>query len=102
MKSTTPRQKIRSRTHGCYLNIPNPNGHAHQQPVVLEVQEAQDPDEPLLQRPSSFGIKFDDPLHDIELQYVGLGSKNFHIQDVPTDGGLVWDGDPGTAHVFEW
>lgn len=74
------------------------DGHAHQQPAVIEGQETHDPDEPPLP-----GLR-DEEKSTIELQSVGttLNSNSVtDIHDVSTNSGHIWDGSPGTAQAFD-
>ncbi|CZR65470.1 related to potassium/sodium P-type ATPase [Phialocephala subalpina] len=80
------------------------DGQAHQQPVVIEGQETQDPDEPPLSGLSASDIIHDKPDGVIELQDVSTSSNsisNSDSHDISKQPSSTWDRDPGTAHAFD-
>jgi len=83
------------------------DGHSHAQPVAIEAQEGQDPDEPPIHLPSPTLEKQpqrEKPLPVSVLQdddtaansVIDIGSKDGSLTTLS-----AWDGNPDTAHVSD-
>ena len=83
------------------------DGHSHAQPVAIEAQEGQDPDEPPIHLPSPTLEKQpqrEKPLPVSVLQDDDTAANSV-IDIASKDGSLTtlsaWDGNPDTAHVSD-
>lgn len=79
------------------------DGHA--QPVAIEGQEGQDPDEPPIRLPSPTIEKHNKDQPAVSVLQDDITATNSVVDIGSKDGSLTstssWDGNPDTAHVFE-